>query len=318
MRLLAFLVLSFGTVYITAAPFPFRIWHLSKVTPGEIVKVYLYNPAQTPLSGAVIASIPRKGMHAITARAFPVKAFSKTFYVMLLGTSSDLRPGKYRTSLFLKQKGVQTPIASFPLHVAHKRYPVIKFHMSSEMRGAIAPSARTKRAHEAITYWNIIGSENMANEFSPFQAPSIPVRHYKYRTSPYGQIRYFIYRSGKKSGRSYHRGIDFAATTGTPIYSATSGKVRFSGYRILTGKTIVIETLPGLFFCYYHMSAREVSRGQIVKQGTFIGRIGDTGFVTGPHLHWEVRVGRGEAPDPDLLVGRPLVSTAVLSSLMRG
>ena len=76
--------------------------------------------------------------------------------------------------------------------------------------------------------------------------------------------------------------------------------------RIITGFTVVIEHLPGLYSLYYHLDSLSVREGQRVSQGDRIGTVGSTGLATGPHLHWEVR-SAGVAVDPDLLVKRPLI-----------
>jgi murein DD-endopeptidase MepM/ murein hydrolase activator NlpD len=84
--------------------------------------------------------------------------------------------------------------------------------------------------------------------------------------------------------------------------------VVFASNRILTGNTIIIEHLPGLFSIYYHMSALDAAEGQIVEKGQVIGKVGMTGFATGPHLHWEIQ-STGIAVDPDELTQSPLLDT---------
>ena len=75
--------------------------------------------------------------------------------------------------------------------------------------------------------------------------------------------------------------------------------------RISTGNTIVIEHLPGVYSLYYHLDTLLAGCGEFVRAGTLIGRSGNTGLSTGPHLHWEFRV-NGEAVSPDWFVGRVL------------
>ena len=78
--------------------------------------------------------------------------------------------------------------------------------------------------------------------------------------------------------------------TGTEIVAPASGKVMLAENRIATGWTVIIEHLPGLYTMYYHMSGLKVKEGQTVQQGDLLGPSGATGFATGPHLHWEVRL----------------------------
>ncbi len=98
----------------------------------------------------------------------------------------------------------------------------------------------------------------------------------------------YSYR-GPKSG---HAGLDLAAPTGTPVYAALSGTVTFSGWNVFGyGQLITIRGIDGRDYYYAHNSRRLVSKGQRVRQGQMISRVGSTGNSSGPHLHFEVRRG---------------------------
>jgi len=92
-----------------------------------------------------------------------------------------------------------------------------------------------------------------------------------------------------------HKGRDFAAPTGRPVYAVWSGTVTGSSWGPAFGTQIVIDTdrLPtgaaGLWVLYAHLSRKHVSAGARVTAGQLIGEVGATGNVTGPHLHLEVR-----------------------------
>jgi murein DD-endopeptidase MepM/ murein hydrolase activator NlpD len=94
-----------------------------------------------------------------------------------------------------------------------------------------------------------------------------------------------------------HEGIDIAAPTGTPIAAAASGTVIYSGWLGGYGNLVVIDHGGGLSSAYAHQSSIAVGTGQSVVQGQVIGYVGSTGFSTGAHLHFEVRV-NGQAVDP--------------------
>ncbi|TWI63643.1 murein DD-endopeptidase MepM/ murein hydrolase activator NlpD [Pseudoduganella lurida] len=109
-----------------------------------------------------------------------------------------------------------------------------------------------------------------------------------------------------------HKGIDFAAPTGTPIRAAGDGVIDFAGTQNGYGNVIVLKHWNNYSTAYAHMSrfAAGVKKGQKVSQGDLIGYVGTTGWSTGAHLHYEFRVG-GEAKDPaklNLLAQAPLTA----------
>jgi murein DD-endopeptidase MepM/ murein hydrolase activator NlpD len=97
--------------------------------------------------------------------------------------------------------------------------------------------------------------------------------------------------------RSQHSGADFRSPAGTPIKAPNSGQVVLAGSRYFSGDTVVIDHGQGLFSLFAHLSMTNVKQGESVTKGVVIGRVGATGRVTGPHLHWAVRV-NGARVDP--------------------
>ena len=87
-----------------------------------------------------------------------------------------------------------------------------------------------------------------------------------------------------------HRGLDFAAPRGTPVYAAGDGKITMIGKNGNFGNYIRIKHINGFETAYAHMRgfAKGLKRGSIVTQGQTIGYIGTSGLSTGPHLHYEV------------------------------
>jgi murein DD-endopeptidase MepM/ murein hydrolase activator NlpD len=88
--------------------------------------------------------------------------------------------------------------------------------------------------------------------------------------------------------RQPHLGIDLAADIGTPVYATADGRVSFVGRDPGLGKMIRINHLSGYSTVYAHLSQVKVKRGEHVKRGEVIGEVGNTGYSTGPHLHYEV------------------------------
>jgi murein DD-endopeptidase MepM/ murein hydrolase activator NlpD len=89
-----------------------------------------------------------------------------------------------------------------------------------------------------------------------------------------------------------HRGVDYAAATGTPILATGDGKVDFVGTKGGYGRTVILSHGGKYTTLYAHMSRykKGLKHGQRVKQGQTIGYIGSSGLATGPHLHYEFRV----------------------------
>lgn len=102
-------------------------------------------------------------------------------------------------------------------------------------------------------------------------------------TCPYGMRKHPI-----TGVRKLHTGIDLRATTGTKVYASNGGTVTTSAYSSAWGNYIIISHGGGLTTLYAHLSRRSVSKGDKVKRGDIIGYTGNTGYSTGPHLHFEI------------------------------
>lgn len=104
-------------------------------------------------------------------------------------------------------------------------------------------------------------------------------------TSHYGNARMF-----NNEVKSYHAGTDFRALIGTPIKAANNGKIALAKERFLSGKSVVIDHGEGIYSAYFHCSELKVAVGDSVKKGQIIALSGDTGRVSGAHLHFSMMV----------------------------
>ena len=122
----------------------------------------------------------------------------------------------------------------------------------------------------------------------------LPV-HGRY-SSPFGLRRFF-----NEQARKPHSGLDIAATQGTPIKAAASGTVINTGDYFFNGNTVFIDHGQGLITMYCHMHRIDVKESEYVTVADVIGTVGQSGRVTGAHLHWSVLLNQTMV-DPTLLL----------------
>jgi len=166
-----------------------------------------------------------------------------------------------------------------------------------------------QRQKESERLWEILSTTgNEVYHWGQFVLPTASTR----RTSQFGTRRINQYADGR-APTSIHAGVDFGTPTGSEVYACGRGKVILSRMRIISGYSIIIEHAPGVYSIYYHLDKVIAQEDTIVEAGEVIGLSGSTGFSTGPHLHWELRVST-ENTDPDVFVERPLIDKDLIIS----
>lgn len=152
--------------------------------------------------------------------------------------------------------------------------------------------AMARDVEHRADYMNVVETTLMTHKIKSKLLPTIQPVNVSYNASGFG------WRLDPFSGRNaFHEGIDFAASTGTPIVAAAGGVVIAAEYHHQYGNVIDIDHGNDIVTRYAHCSRLNVKVGDIVKRGQYIGNIGSTGRSTGSHLHFEVLV-KGVQQDP--------------------
>jgi len=164
--------------------------------------------------------------------------------------------------------------------------------LSFSTRGEEA-SADALRANKLLNQMDRLNLYRIAAQKAPFANPVKAAFRF---TSKFGPRR-----DPKTGGRRMHKGVDFAAPNGTPLYATADGVVTHAGWSSGYGRLVKIQHEFGIETRYAHMSKLRAKVGQRVSRGDRIGDMGASGRVTGVHLHYEVRVG-GNAVNPMIYI----------------
>jgi murein DD-endopeptidase MepM/ murein hydrolase activator NlpD len=258
-----------------AAPTGDPIWPQALVVPGGVARLALGPAPDRP--AAFAGDIP------LMVVGDPIA------WTALVGIPLSAEPGE--ASITVRQ--ADGPASTIAYAIAPKRY--------SEQRLKVAPGhvdlspedlARFERERQRSQDITATFSEPMNDAFDLRMQVPVPGR----RSSSFGLRRVFNGQS-----RNPHSGMDIAAPTGTPIRAPMAARVIDTGDYFFNGNTIWLDHGAGLLSMVCHLSAVGVKEGDVVRAGQVIGKVGATGRVTGPHLHWGVMLNRTMV-DPALFI----------------
>ena len=208
--------------------------------------------------------------------------------MILIGTNAFYKTGKYK--VYIEASGIydSNRIATelVNLELKKKKFKEEFVNFGKKSTSVIKTKTHERKKQSAILTKVIVNFDSKGKYMNGYFSQPLS---YVYYTSPYGTSRVNNFSDGSKS-KTVHYAIDYRGKIGTAIFAPASGKVVFADRRITTGFTVVLEHLPGVYSLFYHLSKISVKNGELVKKSSKIGEIGNTGFSTGSHLHWEMRV----------------------------
>ncbi len=242
---------------------------------------------------------------AVPVDALPVAA-AVPGGVAVLPTGMQAVSARYRESrvLLAELDGVQYAVVGIPLsatpgsHVLEMRdatgtSSTLSFTVTDkqyvEQRLTITNERQVNPNNEDMERINRESAE-MNAAFSRWDESLQPVLRMQaptegVRSSSFGLRRFF-----NEQPRAPHSGMDIAAPEGTPIVAPAPGVIVATGHYFFNGNTIILDHGHGLISLYCHMNTIDVAVGQRVAAGQQIGAVGQTGRVTGPHLHWSINL----------------------------
>ena len=207
----------------------------------------------------------------------------------LIGIDLDVAPGEY--SLLVSASHLRPPPARvMSLRVEPKQFRTRTLTVAPEYVDPPVP-VLDRIVREAAQLNGIYDTNTTRVWDRPFVLPltTQPSANFGSRSVFNGQPR------------SPHAGIDFSSPTGTVVTAPASGRVVVAEDLYFTGNTVVLDHGAGLYSIFAHFSALVAEEGDLVDVGATLGRVGATGRVTGPHLHWSVRL-NGARVDPMSLI----------------
>ncbi len=208
------------------------------------------------------------------------------------GISLETRPGRYPLELNVTYNDGSNENIILSLNIKEKAFDLQELTLNKSYVNLSASNLErvTKEKDELTNIFNNVTTEKLFS--SSFGMPLT-----KNITSTIFGLRRLI--NGEK--RKPHTGLDLKGAEGTPVHSSNKGRIALAKDLFFTGKTIIVDHGLGIYSLYAHLSKTFVEKGRLVEKGELVGHIGSTGRVTGPHLHWTVKIGKTSVDPVSLL-----------------
>lgn len=201
----------------------------------------------------------------------------------LLGVDLEKSPGTYPLVVHLQTVDGKPASCTVQIPIRKGKFATESLHVEKEF---VEPSPeQVKRANEERDRLRAIFDQVTPAKLwtGAFRAPLDGVN----TGGNFGKRRILNGQPG-----SPHGGVDFPAVNGTPVHAAQSGRVALAEELFFSGNTVVLDHGLGVYTFYAHLSEIEVKPGDELQSGQVLGKVGATGRVTGPHLHWGLTIER--------------------------
>ncbi len=275
------------------------------VQRGEILSVFVEHDAG--LRDVAVELVDAEEQVVADTEGFRLRLQDKSeHWAALLGVPNTIGAGDYTVTATLRYNNRQIQQHTV-VAVGHKDFASETIPLRAQLT-TLRTTRQDERIAEAIVINELYNTVNRKSIYDG-QALDVPVTS-EAITSMYADRRTYAYSDGT-SGHAIHRGVDYGLPRGSIVAAAAGGRVAFAKERIITGNTVVLEHLPGVYTVYAHLDQMFVKKGRAVERGETIGTVGSTGLSTAAHLHWELRVG-GEAVDPLSYLQHAVLDTSVL------
>jgi len=281
-RLLYLLALLAGTVLL-ASPSSGQV----RKTCGGGITLRISAGVATQGSLLLVEVVGAKAVNGISGewdgRATPLwpEGTTSTALHGLIGVDLEKAPGHYEWRVSWRSTDGNDSTCSAPVTVRAGKFPTERLTVEKQF---VQPDPeQMKRAEEdqrkMRAIYDTVTPERLWN--GKFRMPLKDVT----TGGNFGRRRIL-----NGEARSPHAGVDFPALAGTPVFASQSGRVVLADELFFAGNTVVIDHGYGIYTLYAHLSKIGVQAGESVEAGAEIGKVGATGRVTGPHLHWGLTI----------------------------
>ena len=256
---------------------------MSTLQAFDSSKVSFYEKSVANGESALLLLQEQKGVEYLTLhlgkKTFPIERFS-TEQSVLIPVSYYTKESALHPKLFYKEHGVEK-FEVLTLLVHDGAYEKEEIHVSSKK---VNPQEKKVQKRIAAEYKEAMQLYATLTPHNYITKPFILPIESKI-TSAFGKAR--VYNNTLKG---YHSGTDFRAKVGSKVLAANDGVVVLVKERFYSGGTVLLDHGKGVYTCYFHLSAFHVKEGEKVQRGQVIGLSGESGRITGPHLHFSARI----------------------------